>query len=58
MGDLSKKIFFSEKTLFKNHQIKSNHRVLWKNEVDTYGPLVFATYYSATGFSSQNVYQL
>jgi hypothetical protein len=23
--------------MFKSHQIKSNHRVLWKNEVDAYG---------------------
>ncbi len=33
--------------MFKSHLIKSNHRVLRKNEVDTYGAQVFANDYSA-----------
>ncbi len=49
MGDLSKKkIFLTEKTMFKSYQIKSNHRVLRKNEVDTYGAPVFVPDYSTT----------
>jgi hypothetical protein len=40
--------FLKEKIRFKNHQIKSNHRVQRKNEVDAYGPPVFAPDYSAT----------
>jgi len=32
-----KKLHFKEEIMFKNHQIKSNHRVLWKNEVETHG---------------------
>jgi hypothetical protein len=39
--------------MFKNHQIKSNHRVLRKNEVDTYGPPVFAPDYSTTGLAAK-----
>ena len=42
---------FKEKIMFINHEIKSNHRVLRKNEVDTYGPPVFAPNYSATGIA-------
>jgi hypothetical protein len=34
--------------MFKSHLIKSNHRVLRKNEVDTYGAPVFASDYSTT----------
>jgi hypothetical protein len=34
--------------MFKSHLIKSNHRVLRKNEVDTYGAPVFAPDYSTT----------
>jgi hypothetical protein len=34
--------------MFKNHTIKSNHKVLKKNELDTYGPPVFAPDYRAT----------
>jgi hypothetical protein len=34
--------------MFQSHLIKSNHRVLKKNEVDTYGATVFAPDYSAT----------
>ncbi len=39
--------------MFKNHYIKSNHRVLRKKEVDTYGPPVFAPDYSATGLAAK-----
>ncbi len=39
--------FLKEKLMFRSH-IKSNHRVLSKNKVDTYGPPVFAQDYSAT----------
>jgi hypothetical protein len=39
--------FFKVKIMFKSHQIKSNHRVLRKNEVEIYGAPVFATDYSA-----------
>jgi hypothetical protein len=38
--------------MFKNHLIKSNHAVLRKNEVDTYGPPVFATDYNTTVFAA------
>jgi hypothetical protein len=34
--------------MLENHKIKTNHRVLRKNEVDTYGPPVFAPDHSAT----------
>jgi hypothetical protein len=30
--------------MFKSYKIKSNHRVLRKNEVDIYGAPIFATY--------------
>ncbi len=40
--------FLKDKIIFKSQQIKSNHRVLWKNEVDTCGATVFAPDYSAT----------
>jgi hypothetical protein len=39
--------------MFKNHYIKSNHRVLRKNEEDTYGPPFFAPDYSATGLAAK-----
>ncbi len=39
--------------MFKNHYIKSNHRVLRKKEVDTYGPTVFAPDYSPAGLVSK-----
>jgi len=32
--------------MFKSHQINTNHKVLRKNEVDTYGAPVFAPDYS------------
>ena len=38
--------FFKDKIPFKSHLVKSNHRVLRKNKVDTYGAPVFAPYYS------------
>jgi hypothetical protein len=44
---------FKEKIMFKNHEIKSNHRVLRKNEVDTYGPPVFALDYSTAGLAAK-----
>ncbi len=34
--------------MFKSNLIKSNHRVLMKNKVDTYGAPVFAPDYGAT----------
>jgi hypothetical protein len=47
MGDLSIIfLLFRAKIKFKNHLIKSNCRVLWKNEVDNYGAPVFAPDYS------------
>jgi hypothetical protein len=49
MGDLS--IFFylfEEKNMFKSYKINPNHRVLKKNEVNTYGLPVFAPDYRAT----------
>jgi hypothetical protein len=54
MGDL-RVIFYilKEKIMFTNHKIKSNHSVLSKNKVDTYGPPVFAPDYSATGLASK-----
>jgi hypothetical protein len=54
MGDLSKCFtFLKDKIIFKSHKIKSNHRVLRKNEVDTYGSLVFAPDYSNTGLAAK-----
>ncbi len=44
---------FKEKIMFKNHLIKSNHRVLRKNEVVTYEPPAFAPDYSATGLAAK-----
>jgi hypothetical protein len=42
MGDLSVFFYISKKKImFKNHSIKSNHRVQRKNKVDTHGPPVF-----------------
>ncbi len=44
MGDLSVIFYiFKEKIMFKYHKIKSNHRVLRKNQVDTCAPPVFGT---------------
>jgi hypothetical protein len=54
MSDLS--VFFSlfkEKNMFKSHKIKSDHRILRKNYVDTYGAPVFAPDYNATGLASK-----
>jgi len=54
MGDLSVIFYlFEEKIMFKNHLIKSNHRVLKKNEVYTYGSPFFAPDYSATGLAAK-----
>jgi hypothetical protein len=54
MGDLSVIFYlFKEKIMFKNHLIKSNHKVLKKNEVDTYGPPVFAPDCSTTGLAAK-----
>ncbi len=54
MGDLSVIFYlFKEKIMFKNHLIKSNHRVLKKNEVYTYGSPFFAPDYSATGLAAK-----
>jgi hypothetical protein len=39
--------------MFKSHKIKSDHRVLRKNYVDTFGAPVFAPDYSATGLASK-----
>ncbi len=39
--------------MFKSHQIKSDHRVLRKNKVDTYGAPVFAPEYRATGLAAK-----
>jgi hypothetical protein len=53
MGDLVA-IFFAflnEKIVY--HQIKSNHRVLRKKYVETYGASVFAPDYSATVLAVQ-----
>jgi hypothetical protein len=55
MGDLSVIFctFFKEKIMVKNRKIKLDHRVLRKNEVDTYEPPVFAPDYSTTGLASK-----
>jgi hypothetical protein len=39
--------------MFKSQLIKSNHRVLSKNEVDTYGVPVFAPNYSAIAYADK-----
>jgi hypothetical protein len=39
--------------MFKGHQIKSNHRILRKNEEDTYGSPILAPDYIATGLSTK-----
>ncbi len=54
MGDFS--VIFDilkEKIMFKNPQIKSNHTVLMKNDVNVHRPLVFASDYSVTGLASK-----
>jgi hypothetical protein len=38
--------------MFKSHKTKSNHRVLRKNEIDTYGATVFALDCSTTVLSA------
>jgi hypothetical protein len=54
MGNLSVFVLhFKEKIMFIIHVIKSNHTVLRKNEVDTYGPPVFAPDYSTTGLAAK-----
>ncbi len=41
MGDLPDFFYFLKtKVIFKNHLIKSNHILIWKNIVDTYGALI------------------
>ncbi len=39
--------------MFKSQLIKSNHRVLSKNEVDTYGAPVFAPNYSDIAYADK-----
>ncbi len=39
--------------MHNSHILKSNHRVLQKNEVDTYGAPVFAADYSMTVIAAQ-----
>jgi hypothetical protein len=39
--------------MFKSHKIKSNHRVLRKNKVDTYRAPVFAPDYSNTALAAK-----
>ncbi len=54
MGDMS--VFFHilrRKLCSKVAKIKSNHRALRKNEVDTHGAPVFAPDYSATVFGAK-----
>ncbi len=49
MNDLSAIFsFLKEKIVFKSHEIKLDHRGLWKNYVDTYGAPDFAPDYSIT----------
>jgi hypothetical protein len=40
--------------MFKSNLIKSNHRVLRKNEVDTYEAPIFANDYSAIVLATSN----
>ena len=42
--------------MLKSHTIKSNHRVLRKNKVDTYGAPVFAPDYSTTVLAAMFTY--
>jgi hypothetical protein len=54
MGDLSVIFFiYKEKIKLKNHQIKSNHTVLRKNEVAIHGPQVLAPDNSSTGLAAK-----
>ena len=46
-------LLFKKKIMFKSHKIKSEHRVVIKNEVDTYGAPVFASDYSVTGLATK-----
>jgi len=39
--------------VFKNYIILSDHRLLLKNEVDTYEPPIFAPDYNATGLATK-----
>ncbi len=53
MGNLSVIFYILKvKVMFNNHKIKSNHRALRKNEVDTYGPQ-FSPDDSATGLATK-----
>ncbi len=45
--------FLKEKNMFKSHYIKSDHKVLRKNSVDTYGAPVFAPDDNATGLAAK-----
>ncbi len=61
MGDFSVKILLcKEKIVFKNQLIKSNHRVIWKDFVDTNGAPVFAPDYRAIVLMAKmsNLYKL
>jgi hypothetical protein len=49
------KYFLKEKIMFKSHQIKSNHRVLMKNEVDTHRAPAFAPDYIANVLAAKSV---
>ncbi len=54
MGDLRVIFcFFKEKIMYKSHEIKSNHRVLRKKYLETYGASVFAPDYIATVLAAQ-----
>jgi hypothetical protein len=45
--------FLKEKNMFKSHDVKSDHRALRKNKVETYGAPALAPDYSATGLAAK-----
>ncbi len=54
MGDLIVFCYFlKQKIMFKSHQIKSNHRVLLKNKVNTYKAQVCAPNHSTTALAAK-----
>jgi hypothetical protein len=44
--------FLNEKSMFNSHEIKSDHRVPRKNQVDTHKAPVFTPDYGSTGFAA------
>jgi hypothetical protein len=46
-------LHFEGENMYKCHKIKTDHRVIRKNQVDTNEAPVFATNYGATGLAAK-----